>query len=168
MRRLAIWVMTAGVWLGLCGCAAGQAGEFAIYLATQDVSTIEAMAIELQRIPLEEEPVLASDDVISYAAEGHEIRLTDAAYERLQALQVPVSGRPFVVCVGAERIYAGAFWTPISSLSFDGVTIWQPLGGDDGIIRIELGYPSSEIVAEDDPRSDPRVMDALRQAGKLR
>jgi hypothetical protein len=168
MKRLMAWLIAIWLLPGLAGCGAGLAGEFAIYLATEDVSTIEAMATDLQHIPLETEPTIASKDIVSYSAEWHEMTLTEAAYDRLQALKVPVSGRPFVVCVGQERIYAGAFWTPISSLMFDGVTIWQPLGGDDEVARIEFGYPSSAYATGDDPRSDPRVTHALRQAGKLR
>jgi len=168
VTRLLIWPIVVGALLCLCGCSVGQQNEFAIYLATQDVTTIEAMAIDIQHITLEDEPVLTVDDIVSYSEEWHEIILLPRAYERFQALKVPVTGRPFVVCVGNERIYAGAFWTPISSLLFDGVTIWQPLGGDNRLIRIEFGYPSAGYGTGEDPRSDERIMDALRRAGKLK
>jgi len=168
MRRLAGWCVVICAVLGLCGCSVEHPNDFAIYLASEDVTTIEAMATDIEYISLEPEAEINLNDIVSYSEEWHEIILTKAAYTRLQKLRVPVTGRPFVVCTGNERIYAGAFWTPISSLMFDGVTIWQPLGGDDQMIRIEFGYPSAGYASGDDPRSDPRLMDALRQAGKLK
>jgi hypothetical protein len=99
------------------------------------------------------------------------LELTDAAYRRIQALfvtPVKVSGLPFVVCVGAERIYTGAFWTPLSSLSYDGVVILQPLSTDTKHIQIELGYPAPEAFTGNDPRADPRITHALEVAGKFK
>lgn len=151
----------------LPACSPAERPEFAIYLAAEDVTTIEAMATAIDAIPLDEPPALADADIVSYTLSSHLLEVTPAALERLQGLRVPVSGRPFVVCVGEERIYTGAFWTPISSLIFDGVTIWQPLGSVEPIIRIEFGYPSAAHASGDDPRSDSRIITALRQAGKL-
>jgi hypothetical protein len=97
--------------------------------------------------------------------------LTPEALARVQQVfptPVRVGGIPFVVCVGRERIYAGAFWTPVSSLSFDGVVILQPFATDETTIQISLGYPAASFFAGQDPRSDPRVMQALTAAGKLK
>jgi hypothetical protein len=98
------------------------------------------------------------------------MELTATAYRRIQELfpiPVKVNGIPFMVTVGSEPIYAGAFWTPLSSLSFDGVVIMQPFSPDETVIQIALGYPGSDATTRGDPRSDPRVMEALRAAGKL-
>ncbi|GAB4410501.1 MAG: hypothetical protein Kow00123_24120 [Anaerolineales bacterium] len=126
--------------------------EFAIYLANGDAGA----------------PVIAMEDIVSYTWATHEIRLTEAAFARVMALHVPVRGLPFVARVDGRQVYAGAFWTPISSMSFDGVTIMLPPGAQDPVIRIELGYPGSGFFTGDDPRFNPQVRAALARAGKLR
>ena len=83
-------------------------------------------------------------------------------------MPVRVDGIPFVVCVGEERIYSGGFWTPLSSLAYDGVIIMQPWDTNQTTIYISLGYPAPEAFTRNDPRADPRVMDALEQANKLK
>ena len=100
----------------------------------------------------------------------HKMELTREALQRIQELDVPVSGGPaFVVCVGSERIYGGVFWVLYSSLSFDGVVIQLPLVTDDRTIRFQLGYPESpELFIGKDLRADPRIIQSLRRAGKLR
>ena len=55
-----------------------------------------------------------------------------------------------------------------SSMSFDGVTIWiPPILEELHVIRLELGYPSSELYTGEDPRSNPVMIESLEQAGKL-
>ena len=106
-----------------------------------------------------------------YSGKRHEIELTTEAYERIQQIftqPVSVRGIPFVVCAGSDRIYAGAFWTPLSSISFDGVAIYQPFDPDRRVIRIALGYPTPEAFTGEDPRSDPRILQSLEAAGKLK
>jgi hypothetical protein len=73
-----------------------------------------------------------------------------------------------MVCVDREPIYWGAFWTPVSSISFDGVTIWKPVSFEEPhVITLELGYPSSSFYGGEDPRNNPEVMKSLEEAGKL-
>jgi hypothetical protein len=83
-------------------------------------------------------------------------------------MPVRVDGIPFVVCVGTERIYTGGFWTPLSSLAYDGVIIMQPWDTNETTIQIALGYPAPEVFSGDDPRADTRIMDALEQDNKLK
>ena len=130
----------------------------------------ELSNFELEDIELQPEPILSTKDIVSYSAASHEMELTPEAYERIQGLfglPVEVRGIPFVVTVGDERIYAGGFWTPLSSLSSEGVTIGQPLDPDHTVISISLGYPSPVVFQDQDPRSDPRILNALEAAGKL-
>ena len=74
----------------------------------------------------------------------------------------------FVVRAGDEPIYAGVFWTPVSSLSYDGVIILQPFSKDETSIGLSLGYPSPTAFAEEDPRLDRWIIEALDRAGKLK
>jgi hypothetical protein len=99
------------------------------------------------------------------------VTLTPEAYDRVRAifsLPVEVGGMPFVVIANGERIYGGAFWTPLSSLSYNGVIILQPFEPDANEIVLELGYPAREAFTGPDPRGDARVMQALERAGKLK
>jgi len=122
----------------------------------------------LSHIDIEEPPVISAQDIVSYNAQTHEMKLTASAYERIVKLEVPVRGRSFVVCVDRAPVYWGAFWTPVSSISFDGVTIWKPYkSGEPYIVSLELGYPSQSFYGGDDPRNNPVILKSLEQAGKL-
>jgi hypothetical protein len=163
-----ILIVTA---LILTGCIASKAGGFSIYLLAKEIPSSELSTVDLNDLQLQKEPILSSDDIITYSKQTHEIEVTAVAYERIQrlySLPVEVRGMPFVVCVGRDRVYAGAFWTPLSSLSFDGVVILQPLNTDRRVIKIELGYPGWEAFTGKDPRSDQRIMRSLEAAGKLK
>ena len=119
-------------------------------------------------IALAEQPLIGMDDIISYNTQTHELNLTAAAFERLCQLDVPTVGTSFLVCVNKSPVYWGAFWTPLSSQSFDGVTIWKPYGpSDPPIVTLELRYPASSFYSGEDPRNKPEIISALRQAGKL-
>ncbi len=113
-------------------------------------------------------PIIGIDDIITYNNLIHELQLTDSAYDRISQLEIPVRGKAFLVCVDRKPIYWGAFWTPISSMSFNGVTIWKPLSTQKSkIITLELGYPSAAFYNGKDPRNNSEVIKALEQADKL-
>ena len=147
-------------------------GGFAIYLVDQAITAQEMLQADLGELRLEEAPIISLDDIVAYNLATHEIQLTDSAYEKIGGLAVPVQGAPFVVCVGHERIYGGAFWTSYSSLSYEGIVIdTLPAMADDPdqALRIELGYPESlELFVGEDPRSHFRIVESLAAANKLR
>jgi hypothetical protein len=151
-------------------CRPVPSDRFAIYLLAEDSDAPSLADRDLGSLPLQDQPLLSSDDFISYRAETHEVQLQASTCQELQQAlpqNIGVRGVPFVVCVGSERIYAGAFWTPLSSLSFDGVVILQPCMMQEQTMRIELGYPSERFFTGHDPRSDRKILSALRAAGKL-
>ena len=159
-------VMSIVVMAVLSSCTAKTSGEgFAIYLMKNDVPP--AILPSLNYIGLADTPLISGDDIISYNAGTYEIKLTDTAFNRLSELQVPTTGKSFVVCVEGQIMYTGAFWTPISSQSFDGITIMKPLGSQDTVIQIGLGYPGPSSFNSYDQRSNPRIIDSLEKAGKL-
>lgn len=148
------------------GCSPTNGEGFAIYLTQGDVPPSQMSA--LSHVDLAERPLIGMADVITYNAQTHELKLTASASESISQLDVPVRGKSFVVCVDRKQIYSGAFWTPISSMSFDGVTIWKQLGADvTHIITLELGYPSSSFYEGEDPRNHPEITRSLEKAGKL-
>ncbi|MDD5287602.1 MAG: hypothetical protein PHY28_00600 [Dehalococcoidales bacterium] len=152
--------------LVLSGCSTPDHEGFAIYLTEGDIPPGQMPA--LSHIDITEQPVIAMSDIIAYNAQTHELKLTASAFERIYRLEVPVRGKSFMVCVDKEPIYWGAFWTPVSSISFDGVTIWKPVSFEEPhVITLELGYPSSSFYGGEDPRNNPEVMKSLEEAGKL-
>jgi hypothetical protein len=154
------------ILLALAGCNSQTEG-FTIYLTRDDIPVSQMEA--LSHVEIANTPVISSKDIISYDKETHEIELKADAYERVQALQVPTSGRSFVVCVDKGPIYWGAFWIPISSQSFNGVTILIPAFSQQGnIITLELGYPSENFFTGEDPRSNSEILTSLEKAGKLK
>lgn len=108
----------------------------------------------LSHVNIAEEPIISTEDIISYDAQSHELILTDAAYKRIVQLNVPTTGKSFLVCIGKEPQYWGAFRTLLSSQSFNGVTIIQPPLNtqENKVIKIGLGYPSESFHKGDDPR----------------
>jgi hypothetical protein len=147
-------------------CATSEGEGFAIYLTKQDIPPAQMEA--LSHVDTAERPIITTSDIITYDAQGHELKLTIGAFERISQLDVPVTGKSFIVCVDKRSIYWGAFWTCVSSMSFDGVTILkEPLSLEEPhVIRLELGYPYSFYTGED-PRSNPVVIESLEQSGKL-
>lgn len=141
----------------------GQSG-FGIYLTRGEVPPSQLEA--LPYVAPADNPLISIDDIISYTWSSHVIRLTDHGTHILDTLAVPVRGRSFVVCVDEVPKYHGAFWTPISSLSFVGTTIIFP-NPTPGSIRIGRGYPADSDTSKPDPRVNTDVETALRKAGKL-
>ena len=169
---------TTGLWIVIAvisGCAGATSepdtmGDFSIYLVKQGVSAQQMMKMDLSQLELDRSPILSGADIVTYTWETHEIELTEPARERVARLEVPMTtGVPFVVCVGDERIYGGAFWVSSSSMSFQGIVIDTLFAKmDDHPIRIQLGYPESpERFEGEDLRSDPRILRSLAGSGKL-
>jgi hypothetical protein len=170
-------VLVSGILVsGICVTSGGEgkveveveveSRGFAIYLTKQDIPP--AQMEDLSHVDIAERPIITISDIIMYDAQEHELRLTASAFERVSQLDVPTGGKSFIICVDNEPIYWGAFWVLWSSQSFDGVTIWMPLSLEEPyVIRLKLGYPSSELYTGEDPRSNPVVIESLEQAGKL-
>lgn len=98
--------------LVLMGCIPPKARGFSMYLLADEIPATELLPVDLKDLELQEEPILPSDDIITYSWARHEIELTAEGYERIQqlfTLPAKVHGIPFVVCIGTDRVYAGAF-----------------------------------------------------------
>ena len=142
---------------------------FAIYLLAQAITPNELLQVDIDSLNLAEQPILSIKDIVSYSKLTHEIELTAQAYRKMGQLEVPTSGIPFVACVDRQPIYAGAFWIGYSSQSYQGIAIDTLFAQLNHPIKITLGYPESpELFLGDDPRSDPRIMESLESAGKLK
>ena len=146
--------------------APSKAEGFAVYLLAQDIP-VSDMPIVSHLEPADR-PLFSLSDIVSYSRATHEIELSPEVIERLTNIEVPVGGKVFVVCVDGQPIYWGAFWVSYSSMSFNGVTIMKPLSPEQETIQLELGYPSGSYFSSEDPRANPRIMQSIEQAGKLK
>ena len=147
-----------------------QAGKinhegFAIYLPQGDVSPQNMP--DLNSVKLPTQPFIGMNDIVSYNPENYQLTLTPDAINRIDALQVGVYGKSFVVCVDRIPVYWGAFWTPISSVPFDGFAIEQPVNNQTNTVTIQTGYPTSSFFTGIDWVDDWTIQESFRQAGKL-
>jgi len=166
VSRAARALLAVFVVLVSAGCSVPPGEGFAIYLTKNDVPPSQMEM--LSHVDIADEPIIAQGDVVSYNSATHEMLLTDEAFNRLAELQVPTRGKSFLVCVDRNPVYWGAFWVAYSSQSFDGITIWKPLGVQGpSVVALQLGYPGPSFHQGDDPRSSPMVMAALEEARKL-
>jgi hypothetical protein len=165
LRNLPLFLLGVVMIFGTLdtGCERTTGEGFAIYLTNQkSLTTWPPTATPA----LTGSPIVTVNDISSYDRNHHEITLTKSAFDRLASLDVPISGLGFAVCVNGEVIYSGAFWKPISSVSYAGPVITIPFDSQSiRTVKIDLGYPSSSFFQGQDPRSDPGIFDAL--AGRL-
>jgi hypothetical protein len=111
-----------------------------------------------------DELVISEHEIIYYNKTSHEIKLTDTGVEKIEALQVPMNGAGFVIKVKGKEIYQGAFWSPISSIPYNGFVIETIV--TDNSIKIVMGYPSSHF-QEEDLRNNIKIFNYLEKIGKL-
>ena len=100
-------LVIVGAVILLSGCATPQDEGFAIYFTKEDVPPDKMET--LSHIDIADQPIISTGDIITYDAQTHELELTDAAFERISQLEVPVRGKSSVVCVDNGPIYWGAF-----------------------------------------------------------
>lgn len=173
----AAWIAALSILalIVMAGCLPSRnppaAGEgFAIYFPAKDARA--SQVTDVSSLLPAAEPLVSVKDMVSYAESTHEIVLTQQAYARLETEldvgKVPTGGRVFIVCVDRKPVYWGAFWPLYSSQSFDGIIISTPLMPDRNAIQITTGYPATGFYSGKDPRSDPAILQSLRQSGKLK
>lgn len=119
-------------------------------------------------LEVSDEPLISIEDVVSYNPAGYELTLTEEAFARYKALDIPVSGLPFLVTVHDKVIYKGTFCTPISSLSNQGIVIEASFLDQGPVLHFQLGYPESPDLFEgEDMRNAEDILEAFRSVGKL-
>lgn len=140
--------------------------NLAIYLV-KDMKTSEAIEEDINKLDLEDEPILSDKNISEYIWKEHKIKfledekLKETLREKVN-MKVPTSGKPFVLVCNNDRIYVGSFWTLLSSLSGPRC----PTIVSDFIDRnyFEVGYN----FIKGDKRNDKRVYEALKELGKLK
>lgn len=139
--------------------------EWAIYLlADPSLTSYQIRETPLAELQPASTPLITIKDLHAYYWKTHQMEFTPGMEATLDTLTIKggsVHGLPFVVMVGEERIYAGAFWWAYSSLSpccpYIELISLKPF-------RISL--PPLHQGA--DPRSDQRIYWSLMAAGLLK
>ena len=115
-------------------------------------------ASKFDTLPLERTPVFTSDDMEKYDISTHTFQLKNEALKKFNKVEIGAIGRPVVVTIGDRRVYFAAFWSFVSSTSWDGVRIEACVPGTNCFqIRI------SPVRA--DPRNDPEMLEILKSIG---
>jgi hypothetical protein len=168
--RLSNTIASVACILALLACHHGHDSlpvqtSLAVYLTRDDVppSTLPI----LSHVEPAKEPLFTIDDIVSYTWSTHVLYVSERARQALDTLSVPVHGRSFCVCINRLPKYCGAFWSPISSVPFTGITILIQRPIPDSL-RIGRGYPTDSDSTTPDPRNSQEIQAALRAAGKLR
>lgn len=119
--------------------------------------------------------LVAASQIRSYEWATHTLTLAPRGRKELaNKLRTDriVSGIPFSVAVDGKAVYTGTFTTCLSSFSFaTPVIVVDAVGEEWGVgadqLRVQLGYPSAMFFKGEDPRSNPRIREALRTGDKF-
>jgi hypothetical protein len=160
MRRIFCIVAFVSITLGLCSGSEGTKPRFALYL-------VKAHHAEMKQSELESEPLLTEQDIVSYDWPTHTIALTKSGEKKIPDIKaVGTGGVEFVIVADGQRCYRGAFWASLSSQSHGEPVIDVLRRGR--TLQIQRAYPDASFAVGDDPRSDPRILQALEAAGKIK
>ena len=145
--------------------------SFGIYLLAEPVDPrILAGKVDWSHVNLQSTPVISESDILAYDFTEHWITLKAGAFKRLPLPSIP--GTPFVVVANGERIYLGAFTTPLSSQSLAVPSILVLAGGRASLpadtVQIDRAYPPASFGAGPDPRSDERIRRTLVALHKIK
>ncbi len=160
--------------LPYAGMAAGSSSSplVSIYpLANGGPHLDVAMKRPLGELGLDARPWIGPEDIEFYDISAHAIYLKAGA--KPADRPADLRGTPFVLTAKNERIFLGAFWTHISSFSppFGTPLIYTfDPGLPIGVLRFELprlDRGDSSSTPTSDPREDPRLLKAFREAGRL-
>lgn len=135
---------------------------FGIYLLRNpDVTGASVEGKDPASLELQDAPLLGANDILGWDWEAQTINISEKGLERLP--KPGVYGVPFVVVADGKPQYVGAFWTGVSSASFQEPVIIVPSFTDElprGVVQLQRAYPG---LFEGDVRPDPRLDDAVRR-----
>lgn len=171
-------ISVTAIFILLCGCNSnptdsGAGNQFSIYL-TKNVENNSPTKVSLDKLTLEEDPILSLSSIEFYQWSNHKIKFSTEAKEKIK-LKEPLFGRFFIVTALNERIYWGLFTDGASSAGCNNpvITVWsRAVLQDTSFITnefvIERAYPSYIGNKNDkDLREDFRIYNVLKKSGKL-
>lgn len=130
--------------------------------------TLGHPSANLDKIEIEENPLITEKDIIAYDGNTHYFDVTEQAIQRIR------KGRRHIdeivaVCVAKKPRYVAVILDGICEVASNAVVIMIPSPAEPPscTISIELGYPTPEWYTGNDPRDDFEILNALRSSGKL-
>lgn len=147
--------------------------DFSIFL-TKNIEDNSPANIPLNKIVLEEEPIITIKSIEFYTWANHKITFSDEAKDGLK-LKEPLFGRYFIVTVQNDKIYWGLFTDGASSSGCNNpvIMIWSRSVLDTSFISnsfiIHRAYP--EYIGNEndkDLRNDSRLYNVLSINNKLK
>jgi hypothetical protein len=122
--------------------------------------------VDFDTILLLDTPILRYNDLKKYDTLTHKLTL-GISHDSLKIGDASVYGRMFVVTIDQEPIYCGFKWPVISSIPCNWVYIEEPYEDLDNLNNNEIviSFSSEQYI---DPRLDRRIVDRLKQDGKIK
>ncbi len=171
-----IFVLLFGLLVSACSSLSEEtSSSFSISLVQPAMSCGEARGLSLPDLDTAGgDPLVTTASLKSYSWEDHAIEVDKDIFLRKWKPLFNVEGRVFLVSVESEPIYAGALIASVSSSSCSLPVIAWPrwdleTEAENAVfLELSLGYPTSDYFEGADPRSDARILRALKEVGKMR
>lgn len=141
---------------------AAKEPAYAIYLIKNAKSFDDIRKLDINSLQIESQPIITDEDIESYSWSNHTIQLKQELNKN-GISTIKGIGTPFVVRAEHQNIYAGAFWSSISSASADFPVIIVL----EKTLTLQQGYPGGDPEVVPDHRQDNRIYNALKKSGKL-
>jgi hypothetical protein len=145
-----------------------DSNPIAIYQLKSFKTEDKSYKIDESSIVLEENPLVAYKDIVSYSKTGHIFTLTEEGKKAIQILEQSGIRKAFAIKAKNTVVYTGYFWSKIMSSTCD----WTIMDVIDlplkKTLSVELGYPNDLYKGlVPDRRSDNRIFDILKADNKL-
>jgi hypothetical protein len=145
---------------------------FAIYTTKNFMpynQSIDYNTFNLDTVDLNDKPFLTGEDIISYDSSSHVLTLDKNRIELTYPRQ-SVYGQMFIVFLYDEPVYCGFFWYAFSSVPCNWIYI-RDANENGGLksnqIELSAGFPNPSFFHGSDPRSDKKIIEYFKSAGKL-
>jgi hypothetical protein len=137
-------------------------------LKDSEMKATDASKNKIESLQLSEYPIFSSQVMGYYNWKDHSFSIDSNSVKKLHEycnLHKSVFGIPFIVTVGEERIYLGAFWFAYSSLAptFPHIAITLFSQNPSSVLTINKSW--SDL--EPDIRNDKRIYITLKNKGLL-
>jgi hypothetical protein len=146
-------------------------GNVELYILDDYTTMNNSCQIVESSITLRDTAVLVYSDIISYNPAKYEFDFIDAAIEKVNDINQTVFGTAFAIIANDSLVYTGYFIPLYSSTGCAWTIINLPLGNPqaESVLKVKIGYPGPQVgINIPDKRNDPRLMEILKNDGKLR
>lgn len=150
-------ILLAVFLFGLFGCGPKDS-RLEIYRVKQPYANVLKTkepkceyCLSLKKENLFDKPLITDTDIKTFNWKNQQIVLTDRGHEKINALEIPLSGLPVALVHNGQIIYGFWFWNMISSYGCDRVYTYPKFD-----FELKFGLPSSNRYGVD-PRFDNRI-----------